>query len=164
MGFGQSSAAVVIADEDREFAFSDADFRDLVKLAYEYAGISLSDSKSNLIYSRLSRRLRTLGIRSFSDYRAYLAQTESEIEHFINAISTNLTKFFRETHHFQHFRENVAVPFAAGPSGTRLRIWSAGCSTGEEPYTIAVVLAREIRELAKHDIRILATDIDTSVL
>jgi chemotaxis protein methyltransferase CheR len=164
MAFGQSSAAAVIADEDREFAFSDADFRDLVNLAYEYAGIALSDSKRNLIYSRLSRRLRALGLASFRDYRTYLAQTENEVEQFINAISTNLTKFFRETHHFQHFREHVAVPFASSASSARLRVWSAGCSTGEEPYTIAVVLAREIRDFAPHDVRILATDIDTAVL
>ena len=89
------------------------------------------------------------------------------MEGFINAISTNLTKFFREAHHFDHFRTHVAVPFAQvahGTVGRRLRVWSAGCSTGEEAYTIAVVLKREIQNAHRHDIRILATDIDTEVI
>jgi chemotaxis protein methyltransferase CheR len=90
-----------------------------------------------------------------------------EIERFINSISTNLTKLFRESHHFDHLRTHVAMPFARAGSampGARLRIWSAGCSTGEEPYTIAIVLKREMPKIAHHDARILATDIDTEVL
>jgi chemotaxis protein methyltransferase CheR len=158
---------LTIPDANREFKFSDADFRSLAQFAYAHAGIALADSKRNLIYSRLSRRLRALGQTTFKEYRDYLAENESELENFINAISTNLTKFFREAHHFDHFRTHVAVPFvqeAHGRSGQRLRVWSAGCSTGEEPYTIAVVLKREIRNPADHDVRILATDIDTNVI
>ena len=170
---GRSAAAVCApadlspADAAREFKFSDADFRDLAQFAYNHAGISLADSKRNLIYSRLSRRLRALGQTSFVEYRKYLAENESELENFINAISTNLTKFFREAHHFDQFRTHVALPFvqqAHGGAGRRLRVWSAGCSTGEEPYTIAVVLKREIRNIEQHDVRILATDIDTNVI
>src|ERR1700743_1597534 len=86
----------------REFDFSDDDFRALIKLAYEHAGIALSDSKRNLVYSRLSRRLRLIGLTSFRQYRDYLASTPDELEGFLNAISTNLTKFFREAHHFDH--------------------------------------------------------------
>ncbi len=151
----------------REFAFSEADFRHLVQLAYEYAGIALSGSKRNLLYSRLSRRLRVLGLETFTAYRDLLTQDEREIENFINSISTNHTKFFRESHHFDHMRTHVAVPFnqnAAATGNRRLRIWSAGCSSGEEPYTIAVVLKREIRDFSNNDVRILATDIDTDVL
>jgi chemotaxis protein methyltransferase CheR len=151
----------------REFAFSDADFHALAQLAYDCAGIVLSESKRNLLYSRLSRRLRQLGLESFADYRALLDGNRSEAENFINSISTNHTKLFREAHHFEHLRSHVAVPFAqALRSGgaRRMRVWSAGCSTGEEPYTIAVVLKREIPNLAAHDIKILATDIDTEVL
>lgn len=153
----------------REFQFSDADFRSLVALARDRTGISLSDSKRNLIYSRLSRRLRALGLTSFRAYREYLQSDdgEREIESFINSISTNLTKFFRESHHFDHLYERVAIPFAHAAGnrpGQRLRIWSAGCSTGEEPYTIALVLRRGIPNLERHDARILATDIDTDVL
>jgi chemotaxis protein methyltransferase CheR len=153
----------------REFDFSEADFRSLAQLAYDRAGIALSDSKRNLIYTRLSRRLRSLGFATFRQYRDYLAGAdgEQEMERFINSISTNHTKFFRESHHFDHFRTHVAAPFAQasrGATGRRLRIWSAGCSSGEEPHTIAVVLKREIPDVERHDVRILATDIDTDVL
>jgi chemotaxis protein methyltransferase CheR len=166
------AAAAVAASQTsvnpiREFAFSDTDFQTLTRLAYEYAGISLAESKQNLIYSRLSRRLRALRLDPFRDYCEYLTANASEVENFINSISTNHTKFFREAHHFDHFRTHVAAPFAqaaARKSGQRLRIWSAGCSSGEEPYTIAVVLRREIRDPASHDVRILATDIDTDIL
>lgn len=159
--FGQddSSAAPL-----REFSFSDDDFKVLAKLAYDYAGIALSDNKRNLVYSRLSRRLRALQLQTFRDYREFVANDEREIENFINSISTNHTKFFREDHHFDHLRSHVAVPFAQGAGGGRLRIWSAGCSSGEEPYTIAVVLKRELRSFHNRDVKILATDIDTDVL
>src|SRR5665647_2249934 len=106
---GNRSAAVAIAnsgpaaaDGDREFAFSDADFRGLAQVAYEQAGIALADSKRNLVYSRLSRRLRALGLSTFREYRDFLSENLAERESFINAISTNLTKFFRESHHFDH--------------------------------------------------------------
>jgi len=166
-----NTAAIAIGDPAgsepaREFAFSDADFRSLVQLAREQAGIALSDSKRNLVYTRVSRRLRALGFTAFRDYRAYLSENAGELERFINALSTNLTKFFRESHHFDHFRSHVVTPFinnARGGDG-RFRVWSAGCSTGEEPYSIACVLAHEIPAGARHDIRVLATDIDTDVL
>ena len=163
---GEEAAAIAI-DSAREFAFSEADFRHLAQVAYEYAGIALAASKQNLVYSRLSRRLRALGMTSFQQYRDYLAESDREIESFINSISTNHTKFFREGHHFDHFRTHVAVPFVQSghrSNDRRLRVWSAGCSSGEEPYTIAVVLKREIRDIERQDVRILATDIDTDVL
>ena len=157
------------AEANREFEFSETDFRGLAQLAYDHSGITLADSKRNLVYSRVSRRVRTLGLTSFKQYREYLARDDNkgEIENFINAISTNLTKFFRESHHFDHFRTHVAGAFAQasrGGGGRRLRVWSAGCSTGEEPYTIAVVLRKEVPDILRHDARILATDIDTDVL
>jgi chemotaxis protein methyltransferase CheR len=175
MALVQRRSAVAAPDEvaqvdiTREFDFTEADFRSLAQLAYERTGITLADSKRNLVYSRVSRRLRTLGLTSFKQYRNYLARDDNdgEIENFINAISTNLTKFFRESHHFDHFRSHVAGAFAhdsRGSTGRRLRVWSAGCSTGEEPYTIAVVLRKEVPEILHHDARILATDIDTEVL
>jgi chemotaxis protein methyltransferase CheR len=162
-----AAVALPAIETEREFDFTDADFQSLVKLAHEHAGISLAESKRNLVYSRLSRRLRTLGLRSFQDYRDYLAANSAELESFINAISTNLTKFFREAHHFEHLRTHVAAGFAQTAvrrSSARLRIWSAGCSTGEEPYTIAAVLKREIPGIHRYDVRILATDIDTEVI
>jgi chemotaxis protein methyltransferase CheR len=160
-------SGVAAADQQREFAFSKGDFEFLAALAYERAGISLSESKRNLVYGRLSRRLRALGLASFGAYREYLEEDSSEIERFINSISTNHTKFFREAHHFTHFRTSVAQTFAQQDQKRavrRLRVWSAGCSTGEEPYTIAVVLMREIADMARQDVKILATDIDTDVL
>jgi chemotaxis protein methyltransferase CheR len=169
----RESAGDLLADieshVEREFEFSDSDFRSLVQFAYTHTGISLSDSKRNLVYGRLSRRLRALGLTSFRDYRAFLESPdgEREIQGFINSISTNLTKLFREAHHFEHLRTNVAMPYAQSAKlapGPRLRIWSAGCSTGEEPYTISMVLKHEIPRLTQYDIRILATDIDTEVL
>jgi chemotaxis protein methyltransferase CheR len=167
-----AAATIVIGDAEaelvREFAFSDDDFRSLSKLAYEETGIVLPESKRNLIYGRLSRRLRALGLTTFRDYRAYLGGDggSAEMQNFVNSISTNLTKFFRESHHFDHFRSAVVVPYAQarGRSSRRLRVWSAGCSTGEEPYTIAVILQKEMADIARHDVRILATDIDTEVL
>jgi chemotaxis protein methyltransferase CheR len=161
------NASAAAADPQREFAFSKGDFEFLAALAYERAGISLSDSKRNLVYGRLSRRLRALGLTSFGEYRGYLESDGSEIERFINSISTNHTKFFRETHHFTHLRTSVAQTFAQldqKHAVRRLRVWSAGCSTGEEPYTIALVLRREMADVARHDVKILATDIDTDVL
>src|SRR6516225_6798289 len=133
-----AAGAAAAADPQREFAFSRTDFEFLVQLAYEHAGISLSEGKRNLVYGRLSRRLRALGLTSFAEYRAHLGADAAEIERFINSISTNHTKFFREAHHFTHLA-SVAQSFARGDhkhGGRRLRIWSAGCSTGEEPYTI----------------------------
>jgi chemotaxis protein methyltransferase CheR len=161
-------ATVVLPDNlaQREFDFSDADFQALSKIAYEYAGIMLPEAKKNLLYGRLSRRLRTLGLPSFEEYRQYLNENSTEeLQLFINALSTNHTKFFREQHHFEHFVSDVVAPFlAAHPTGGRLRIWSAGCSSGEEPHTLALILAAEIKDLAARDVRILATDIDTDVL
>ncbi|WP_342361712.1 protein-glutamate O-methyltransferase CheR [Terrarubrum flagellatum] len=171
MALNRRTATAAI-DEDaaaagREFVFSGADFQYLSKLAYEQTGIVLGDSKRNLVYGRLSRRLRSLRLSSFAEYRDYLAENEHEIESFINSISTNHTKFFRESHHFDHLRDHVAAPF--GQAGRnrldhKLRIWSAGCSSGEEPYTIAAVLKRDIPDVEQKDVRILATDIDTDIL
>lgn len=154
---------------DREFAFSDEDFRDLAAIAHRQTGIVLADSKRQLVYSRLCRRLRHLGLSDFAEYRRRLADDPGESEAFINAISTNLTKFFREAHHFEHFRTEVAEPLLRGAGGRRrFRVWSAGCSTGEEPYSIAIVLRHAMRvgknPNAHHDARVLATDIDTDVL
>lgn len=159
LGQGETSASL------REFSFSDDDFKALAGLAYEHAGIALSDAKRNLVYSRLSRRLRTLQLETFKEYRELVANDSREIENFINSISTNHTKFFREDHHFDHLRSKVAAPYAgAGSRSGPLRIWSAGCSSGEEPYTIALVLKRELRSFHNRDVKILATDIDTDIL
>ena len=158
---------LILPQASREFVFTDEDFRFLAKCAYDYAGISLSDNKVNLVYGRLSRRLRALNLPDFKSYRDYLTNNAREIENFINSISTNHTKFFRESHHFDHLHANLSVPFGrerTPSTGRRMRIWSAGCSSGEEPYTIASVLTRDIPDIKRHDVLILATDIDTDIL
>jgi chemotaxis protein methyltransferase CheR len=150
----------------REFAFSDEDFQSLRTLVRKHTGISLSEAKRELVYGRLSRRLRALGLDSFRDYRNVLtADPEGqEMVEFCNAITTNLTSFFRESHHFDFLRDQVLVPLGTRPPGQRLRIWSAGCSTGEEPYSIAMTVRESVPQASRHDIKILATDLDSDVL
>lgn len=152
-----------------EFPFTAADFQTIVGIVYERSGIVLNAHKRDMTYSRLSRRLRVLGLRSFRDYCALLKGREGdrEVGFLIDAITTNLTKFFREAHHFDFLREQILTPAAQRRNGERahIRLWSAGCSSGEEPYSIAMVAAALQREMmADWDLRVLATDLDTNVL
>ncbi|HEY4213883.1 MAG TPA: protein-glutamate O-methyltransferase CheR [Steroidobacteraceae bacterium] len=150
----------------REFAFGNEDFEALRTLVKDLTGINLSDQKRELVYGRLARRLRALQLRSFAEYREVLASDGGrEITELCNAITTNLTSFFREPHHFDYLRDHVLLPMSANVAGTRrLRIWSAGCSSGEEPYSIAMTVLETIPDLSRWDIRILATDLDSDVL
>lgn len=150
-----------------EFLFTDEDFHALRALVRELTGITLSDSKRDLLYGRLSRRLRQLGMGSFADYRALLAADPrgAEVGEFTNAITTNLTSFFRERHHFDYLREHLLLPRVADTGASRrIRIWCTAASTGEEPWSIAMTVAEAIPDWQRWDIRILATDIDTQVL
>lgn len=150
----------------REFEFGDEDFQALRRLVRDVTGISLSEQKRELVYGRLARRLRALNLRSFREYRELLARDESgELVQFCNAITTNLTAFFREPHHFEHLRDEVLLPMLHNPPPQRrVRIWSAGCSTGEEPYSIAMTVLETIPEIERWDIKILATDLDSDVV
>jgi len=159
---------VKAVEEAREFAFSGEDFDYISSLVYERSGIVLGTHKKDMVYTRLARRLRTLGLQSFRDY-CELIQGErggDEIGPLINAITTNLTRFFRESHHFDHLRQVLHDLAGAAMRGERrrVRIWSAGCSSGEEPYSIAMTMAEAISNLAQWDARILATDLDTSMV
>jgi chemotaxis protein methyltransferase CheR len=148
----------------REFEFATADFEALRTLVKQITGINLSDQKRELVYGRLARRLRALHLRSFAEYRELLAQDGGqEIVQFCNAITTNLTAFFREPHHFEYLRDHVLTPLLAGPP-RRLRIWSSACSTGEEPYSLAMTVLEAVPDIKRWDIRILATDVDSDVL
>ncbi|MDH5257613.1 MAG: protein-glutamate O-methyltransferase [Gammaproteobacteria bacterium] len=152
---------------EREFDFTNADFEKIRSFVKEETGIKLSDGKKNMVYGRLSRRLRQVGISRFSDYFDMVSSNESSDERgqFINAITTNLTSFFREEHHFDFLKNDVVPRLMKENASTRkIRIWSAGCSTGEEPYSIAIALYESIPDIEKWDIRILATDLDTNVL
>ncbi|HYM42520.1 MAG TPA: protein-glutamate O-methyltransferase CheR [Steroidobacteraceae bacterium] len=150
----------------RRLSFGEDDFAALRALVKQHTGIHLSEQKRELVYGRLSRRLRALGLESFRDYRELLERGDGEeLVQFCNAITTNLTSFFREAHHFEYLRDELLRPLAANPRGARrLRFWSAGCSSGEEPYSLAMTIQESLPEAWRWDIKILATDLDTEVL
>jgi len=157
--------------ESGEFALSDREFARVKARVYAEAGISLSDAKRTLVVSRLSKLVRGLDLNSFDDYLDYLELHGSadDQQDFVNALTTNLTRFWREDHHFEHLVGYVGDLIQRRPrmgmgGKPKLRIWSAGCSTGQEPYTIALTLLDAFPELKRWDFRILATDIDTTVV
>jgi len=156
-------------ERDREFKFERHHFEKIAALIYRLAGIHLASHKFEMMYARLVRRLRSLGLTDFDSYCALLDSDEGteEIGFLVNALTTNLTAFYREPHHFFHLAEVLLPAVAAAQSDRarpRLRIWSAGCSSGPEPYTIAMVLVRNLTNLRSWDVRILATDIDTRMI
>lgn len=154
-------------ESSREFAFSEQDFRFLTRLVSERTGIVLAEHKRDMVYSRLARRLRALRLGTFAQYCELLQGPGGveEIGNFVNAITTNLTSFFREGHHFTHLRDKVLAPLeGVAPSQRRLRIWSAGCSSGMEPYSIAMTVRAGLPARKTWDARILATDIDTNMV
>ncbi len=161
-----SPASARAQDRYREFEFAEHDFNELRALVRQETGISLSDSKRELVYGRISRRLRALGLSSFRDYRQVLADGDpAEMIEFCNAVTTNLTSYFREGHHFEFLRDRFLLPRLADTRASRrIRIWSSACSTGEEPYSVAMTVCEAIPEWRKWDIRILATDLDSQVL
>ncbi|MCB1740076.1 MAG: protein-glutamate O-methyltransferase CheR [Gammaproteobacteria bacterium] len=150
----------------REFDFSTGDFERIRNLLKQHTGITLADTKRELVYSRIARRLRKLGIRGFGQYCDYLESNPStELQSFVNVMTTNLTAFFREPHHFRYLSEVVLPRLIQNrASSRRLRLWSAGCSTGEEAYSIAIVLRECIPNIERWDVKLLATDLDSNVL
>lgn len=152
-------------DREREFAFSNDDFRFLTELVGERTGIVLAQHKKDMVYSRLARRLRVLGLKSFAEYCEMVQgeQGADEIGNLVNAITTNLTNFFREGHHFEHLRDHVLAPMARNKE-RRLRLWSAGSSSGMEAYSMAMTVRAALKDVDAWDARILATDIDTNML
>jgi chemotaxis protein methyltransferase CheR len=149
-----------------EYSLSEREFARIKARVYKVAGISLSDAKRTLVISRLSKIVRALGLPTFDDYVDFLERggTAKDGQNFVNALTTNLTRFYREDHHFEHLRTYVGSLINTRPRGQRLRIWSAGCSTGQEPYTVALDLLAAYPELKRWDFKILATDIDTAVI
>ena len=142
---------------EREFTFTQRDFEDVKKALYVKSGIKLADSKDSMVYSRLARRLRALKLTSFASYLAYLNSNSSEEQAFINALTTNLTSFFRENHHFPILKEYLQTHPGAK------RIWCAASSTGEEPYSIAMTVAETFGTF-NSKVEIIASDIDSTVL
>ena len=147
-------------NENREFNYSEADFEKIRKVIYSKAGISLSDSKKQLVYSRLARRLRALKLPDFNSYLQYLNANEQEHEEFVNALTTNLTAFFREPHHFDILANHAKKIKLLNRN---MRIWCSASSTGEEPYSIAMTLV-EAFGTYQPPVEIIASDIDSNVL
>ncbi|MFK5986645.1 MAG: protein-glutamate O-methyltransferase [Pseudomonadota bacterium] len=150
----------------KEFNFSIEHFEKIRTIMTEHSGIVLTDAKRDMVYSRLVRRLRKTGNDNFDDYCKLLDDPEhEEFTHFVNAITTNLTSFFRENHHFEILAEQV-LPKIIKKNNTnkRIRIWSAGCSTGMETYSIAMVVKEFMADKPGWDVKILATDLDTNVI
>lgn len=144
----------------REFHFTAKDFERVRKLIYDHAGISLGNSKQNMVYSRLSRRLRRTGLNSFAEYLKLLENDDGEEwEIFINSLTTNLTAFFRESHHFPLLAEHMRLHQGKRP----IALWCAASSTGEEPYSMAMTVVETFGSFTP-PVSILATDLDTHVL
>lgn len=155
-----------VADQSKqEFEFEDRHFELLRKLAREHVGIELNETKRALVYGRLTRRLRALELDGFDAYCALLQRPNSpERGEFVNSITTNVTAFFREPHHFEYLTDVALPTLMANRPNRRLRMWSAAASTGPEPYSIAATTARVLERDQDWDCKILATDIDSESL
>ena len=147
---------------------TDDDFEKISRLVYDECGIHLSEGKKELVKARLGKRIRQGSFRSFRDYYHYVIQDESgqELVYLLDSISTNFTHFFREQQHFDYLRlELLPELMAAGKSrGRKLRLWSAGCSSGEEPYSLAITVLESVNDATAWNLKILATDLSTKVL
>lgn len=161
-----STASTTTIGVLQDFTLSNAEFERLRALVREHTGIALSDAKRQLVYGRLARRLRALKLETFGQYIELIERGEpGEIEQFVNAVTTNLTSFFREPHHFDYLgREMIPALTARADSPHRLRIWCCAASTGEEAYSIAIVLREAQERLSAWDVKMLATDLDSAVL
>jgi len=151
---------------EHEFELTDSEFKRLRDLVHARTGIALSDAKRELVYGRLARRLRKLKLASFAQYCELVESGETaELQELTNAITTNLTSFFRENYHFEQLAtEALPQVESKRAAARRIRLWSAGCSTGEEPYSLAVVMREALAHLPSWDIKLLATDIDSKVV
>jgi chemotaxis protein methyltransferase CheR len=150
-----------------EFMMSVNDFRRIAEMIHSDAGIYIQEAKATLVYSRLAKRLRVLGLTDFRDYCEWVADPrgQGERQEMLAALTTNVTRFFREAHHFEHLKSHVLPPLLKQASrGGRVRIWSSACSSGQEPYSIALTMLSVSPEAAVHDVRVLATDIDPHVI
>ncbi|WP_294318277.1 CheR family methyltransferase [uncultured Sphingomonas sp.] len=164
-----SRAAALTDNRAREFAFDAGDHRAIAALVYDEVGILLPDGKAQLVYGRIAPRVRACGLTSFADYVTRIGRDAEERGRAIDALTTNHTSFFRENHHFEDFVERIWPPLADRlAKGGRVRLWSAACSSGEEPYSWLMAMFGTDRaaaqRLLKTDLRMLATDVSPSVL
>ncbi|WP_313200496.1 protein-glutamate O-methyltransferase CheR [Rhizobium sp.] len=150
-----------------EYPLKRLDLSEIAAMIYADAGIYLNDSKASLVYSRLSKHIRNLGLRGFREYCELVSSPEGAAvrREMLSHLTTNFTRFFRENHHFEHLRDEVLPGLInRAKSGGRVRIWSAACSDGQEPYSIALTVLAMFPNAADYDFRILATDIDPKIL
>ena len=150
-----------------EFIFTAEDFREIARILHSHSGIALNQGKAALVYSRLAKRLRNLGLRSFRDYCALIETAEGvdERQAMMAALTTNVTRFYREPHHFDHLRDQVMPELAIrARRGESVRLWSAACSNGQEPYSMAMTVLQVLPEAHELDVRILASDIDPNMI
>ncbi len=166
-GGGESALSPDELLSDGEFPMTRRDLQDIASMIYEDAGIYLNETKASLVYSRLAKRIRKIGLKSFRSYCKLVASDEGaqERRRMLSLMTTNFTRFFREEHHFDHLRDAVLPDLVQrARAGGRVRIWSAGCSQGQEPYTIALTVLSAFPDVARHDFKLLATDIDPMVI
>jgi chemotaxis protein methyltransferase CheR len=152
---------------DGEFQLSAADFKTIASILHAEAGIELGDNKGHLVYSRLAKRLRHLGLASFQEYCDLIEHENGAVERqaMIAALTTNVTRFFREPHHFEHLKTAILPPLLQkAKQGGRVRLWSAACSSGQEPYSIGMTVLSLMPDAGRYDIKILASDIDPDIL
>lgn len=150
-----------------EYPLTRRDLSEIAAMIYADAGIFLNETKASLVYSRLSKHIRGLGLSGFREYCELVASKEGAAERreMLSHLTTNFTRFFRENHHFDHMRDHVLPELIArAKAGGRVRIWSAACSDGQEPYSIALTVLSQFPNVADYDFKILATDIDPKIL
>ena len=163
------SVALKASTRSQEFHFDAADHQAISSFAYEEAGILLPPGKMQLVYGRLAPRVRARGLSRFADYIALIELDAAERTQALDALTTNHTSFFREAHHFEHFLEHAWPALEARlAAGGKVRLWSAACSSGEEPYSLLMAIfgadRRNGERLARTDLRVLATDLSTEIL
>jgi chemotaxis protein methyltransferase CheR len=152
---------------DRDVSYTTADFARIARFMYDVTGIKMTEANERMVYARLAGRVLELGLESFAAYidKATSASPGDERDRFISALTTNTTHFYRESYHFDYLSETILPELAnRARAGERVRIWSAGCSTGEEAYSIALCLLRSFPDAPRHDVKVLATDIDRAAL
>lgn len=150
-----------------EYALTQHNFDQIASFLKEETGIALTEAKATLVYSRLAKRIRKLGLANFDEYCAFAVSAAGAGERIemMAALTTNVTRFFREPHHFEHFRTGVGPKLVqAAKGGARVRMWSAACSSGEEPYSLALTLLGLCPDIGRYDVRILASDIDPNIV
>ncbi|MDX3926406.1 MAG: protein-glutamate O-methyltransferase CheR [Shinella sp.] len=150
-----------------EYPLTRRDLSEIAAMIYADAGIYLNETKASLVYSRLSKHIRNLGLKGFPEYCALVSSAEGAAarREMLSHLTTNFTRFFRENHHFEHLKTDVLPELLArARNGGRVRIWSAACSDGQEPYSIALTVLSLMPNVADYDFRILATDIDPKIL